>query len=140
MTGRVYSKENSTATVCVDTCRGGVLSGRFYSRFTSEGRAFRCLTEFLREMEQSLDGDADAYKSHMAPSTADTDLAQPAVQASANMRIGEQATFLVRIMFRQNATWQGSVTWLEGKREQSFRSALELIRLICSASDIKEVS
>ena len=29
--------------------------------------------------------------------------------------------------------WQGSVTWVEGKREQSFRSVLELILLIDSA-------
>ena len=42
-------------------------------------------------------------------------------------------TFAVRILFRQNASWQGSVTWLEGNREESFRSVLELIFLMDSA-------
>lgn len=46
---------------------------------------------------------------------------------------GALATFKLKILFRQNASWQGTVTWVEGKQEQSFRSALELILLIDSA-------
>lgn len=42
-------------------------------------------------------------------------------------------TFLVKIMDREHATWQGKVTWIEGQREQYFRSALELIKLIDDA-------
>ena len=49
------------------------------------------------------------------------------------VQTGKQATFALRILFRQNASWQGSVTWLEGKKEQSFRSALELVLLMHSA-------
>ena len=41
-------------------------------------------------------------------------------------------TFLVDIVQQQNATWQGTVKWLNGGREEHFRSALELIRLIDS--------
>lgn len=44
-----------------------------------------------------------------------------------------KATFIVRIHFRQNSTWQGSVTWADNKRTQNFRSALELVRLMDSA-------
>jgi len=39
----------------------------------------------------------------------------------------------VKVLFRQNASWQGSIAWLEGKREESFRSVLELLLLIDSA-------
>lgn len=42
----------------------------------------------------------------------------------------EQKTFVIHILHQQNATWQGTVTWLDGKRTRPFRSALELIRLI----------
>lgn len=42
-------------------------------------------------------------------------------------------TFVVQILNQQNATWQGLITWTEGQKTQSFRSALELIRLIDSA-------
>ena len=38
-------------------------------------------------------------------------------------------SFLVDIVQMQNATWQGTVKWLNGDREEHFRSALELIRL-----------
>jgi hypothetical protein len=46
---------------------------------------------------------------------------------------GSREAFLVQILNTQNATWQGTVTWTDGKRTQSFRSALELIKLIDSA-------
>ena len=53
---------------------------------------------------------------------------------------GKLATFALRILFRQNASWQGSVTWLEGGQEQSFRSVLELVMLFSNALSYKEVS
>lgn len=45
----------------------------------------------------------------------------------------DKATFLVHIQFRQNASWQGSITWVEKDRTQNFRSALEMLRLIDEA-------
>ena len=47
-------------------------------------------------------------------------------------------TFILNIYNRQNATWQGSVTWVEKKEKQQFRSALELLKLIESALDEEE--
>lgn len=44
-----------------------------------------------------------------------------------------KAVFVVRIHFRRNSTWQGTITWTDSKRTQNFRSALELIRLMDSA-------
>ena len=51
---------------------------------------------------------------------------------------GSRESFLVQILNTQNATWQGTVTWMDGKRTQSFRSALELIKLIDSALEEQE--
>lgn len=48
-------------------------------------------------------------------------------------RQGKLATFSLRVIFRQNASWQGAVSWLEGGREENFRSALELVFLMDSA-------
>ena len=44
-------------------------------------------------------------------------------------------TFIVKILNKQNSTWQGSVTWVEEQRTQNFRSALELLKLIDGALD-----
>ncbi len=44
-------------------------------------------------------------------------------------------TFIIQVMNTQHATWQGSVTWADEKRTESFRSALELIHLMESAME-----
>ena len=46
---------------------------------------------------------------------------------------GEKATFVVNVQFRQNATWQGTVSWSEQKATRRFRSMLELISLMNDA-------
>lgn len=43
------------------------------------------------------------------------------------------ACFQVNVMFRQNATWQGSLFWADRGMEANFRSVLELLNLINSA-------
>lgn len=45
------------------------------------------------------------------------------------------ASFVLRVQFRHNACWQGNVAWLEGKQSLSFRSFLELISLLGSATE-----
>lgn len=45
----------------------------------------------------------------------------------------ENHTFLIHIISCQNTTWQGKVTWTEKKESKSFRSMLELIKLIDAA-------
>lgn len=44
-------------------------------------------------------------------------------------------SFIVNVSHQQNSTWQGTVTWVEENKTQSFRSALELIRLIDSTME-----
>ncbi|MCI8823179.1 MAG: hypothetical protein HFI15_11875 [Lachnospiraceae bacterium] len=51
---------------------------------------------------------------------------------------GTQATFLIRVMYRQHSSWQGEVTWVEQRKKEYFRSALELLRLLDSALRAEE--
>ena len=46
---------------------------------------------------------------------------------------GSKYTFVVQVQFTQNSSWQGTVAWTEQKKEQRFRSTLELIKLIDEA-------
>jgi len=39
-------------------------------------------------------------------------------------------SFLVKIKYRQNSSWQGTVQWIETGKTQNFKSCLELIRLM----------
>ena len=41
--------------------------------------------------------------------------------------------FIVQVLNNQNATWQGTVNWVDEKRTQPFRSTLELLKLIDGA-------
>jgi hypothetical protein len=42
-------------------------------------------------------------------------------------------TFVIKVIYRQNATWQGSIQWIEGKQTQQFRSELEMLKLMDEA-------
>ena len=55
--------------------------------------------------------------------------------ANTTCAAGKKATFIVQVMYRQNATWQGQVVWSEKNETRQFRSALELIKLIDSAAE-----
>lgn len=45
----------------------------------------------------------------------------------------EKATFIVNVMFRKNASFQGSITWVEKEKTQHFRSAFEMLKLMDEA-------
>ena len=44
-----------------------------------------------------------------------------------------RSTFVVNVLFRQNATWQGTIGWVDRKQTKRFRSSLELMKLIDEA-------
>lgn len=51
---------------------------------------------------------------------------------------GAAATFVVQVRFRQNATWQGSIKWVDSGKSRNFRSTLELINLMEGALESKQ--
>lgn len=44
----------------------------------------------------------------------------------------KKQTFILEISDTQNQSWQGNVEWVQEQKRQSFRSAMELLRLIDS--------
>ncbi len=126
-----------TALVCIDAWERGVPVGRLYTPRFPQGIDFYGLTHFLQEMEETLDT--------MELPTAFSGLRSfgafhqsPPQLSPAGERMGKLATFSLRVLFRQNVSWQGSVTWLEGRQSQSFRSVLELVLMIRSALSCQE--
>ena len=49
---------------------------------------------------------------------------------------GGSSDFYIRIMFRQNASWQGEILWIKTNEKRYFRSSLELTMLIQEAMDV----
>lgn len=44
-----------------------------------------------------------------------------------------ESSFLIRIQYRQNSSWQGMIQWLDGKKSRHFRSFLEMVMLMQEA-------
>ena len=51
---------------------------------------------------------------------------------------GDLGTFVIRVQHRQHSSWQGRVTYLDKDQTVSFRSALELMKIIDSTLDDTE--
>ena len=49
-----------------------------------------------------------------------------------NKRMQKKQTFIIEVVDTQDSTWQGKVNWVNGKKEQAFRSVMELLRLVDS--------
>ena len=134
MAERIRGELYRSIRLCVDSYDHGVMTGRFFHPSLKDGSCdFHSLVQLLLQIEQLLDSinypQAYTAKRTFAP-TSDLHLSGGDPGQS---RTGRKATFLIKLMFRQHASWQGSVTWVEGKGEQTFRSVLELVLLMDSA-------
>lgn len=130
---RVQGNQYRTTLVCVDSYHDGIPQGRFFNPACPQGTVFRSLLQFFAAMDQLLNQlklpQAFTLMRSFAP-------AAPARELPARQEIcpqGQLATFSLRVLFRQNASWQGEICWLDGSQAQPFRSALELAFLLDSA-------
>ena len=132
MTEKAWGNAYRATTVCIDSYEKGVLAGRLFNPYFDTGQAFESLTQFLFLMEKALDAMQFPQSTHAMRTFAGSSGLWPE-RPETDFRQGRAATFVAKVLFRQNASWQGSVQWMEGQREQSFRSALELIFLLDNA-------
>ena len=123
--------DSRVTLVYIDSYENGVPTGCFYNPSLAKWGTFQSLSQFLLKLDELLN-EAKAPQSftsartfrpmiHLWPEGAPDTTGQGA---------GRQATFALRILFRQNASWQGTVDWLERAEKLNFRSVLELIGLI----------
>lgn len=132
MIERVWRSENQRILVCIDSYENGNPQGRLYNSLTDD-ESFSSLSQLLIKAEQILDDlqSPQSYTTHRTFSH----ILQPMENSCSGSRVrkGSEATFELRVIFRQHTSWQGVIAWLEEKREQSFRSVLEMILLMDSA-------
>lgn len=133
---KVYAGENRTMLVCVDEYEAGNFSGRLNNSGLEVELKFSGVMQLLIEIDRLLD-------EQKFPQSFETKREFAGGGASEKRRIatdrqdGAVATFAVKVLFRQNASWQGTISWLDGGSEESFRSVLEMLFLINSALSAK---
>lgn len=101
--------------ICVDSYRDSVPVGHVANQDGSRDVCCRGFLQFRKEIERLLSGE---YLTSCS---------------SAPRSSGKLATFAVSMACRENASWQGTVVWLERGREEHFRSVLELNSLLDGA-------
>lgn len=132
MLNNPWGSTQQTMLVCVDSYDKGVLTGKLYLP-GQEGERFDSLSQFLLRAEGLMER-SGTPQSFTTPRI----FAMPKPLEDAPAEVGELtrgglATFEMRVLFRQHASWQGELQWLERNAQQSFRSVLELITLMDSA-------
>lgn len=133
MQTKLRGNQYRSTAVCVDAYRDSIPAGFLYNPAWDGGKRFNGTMQFLLYMKSLLDGANSPQPFMEVRLFGDETSPLPASPCKEKIRHGKLATFTVRILFRRNASWQGSVLWLEGKRETSFRSVLELLLLMDSA-------
>ena len=118
--------------VCIDSYDHKVLSGRSISPYYQDCVSFNSTIEFLLNMEtiiEKMNWPQSFSSIRSFKNTEDKSLPI----SSEHIKGGALATFYLRVLFRQNSSWQGSVFWQEKSKGESFRSVLELLTLMDSA-------
>lgn len=131
---RFRGNQYRATQVCVDSYQDGVLKGRLYNPVSDTPRLFHSMSQFLVQMETLLEQLQFPQSFRAVRSFAQPTQELPDASAADQLPpLGALATFVVRVLFRQNASWQGTVTWQETGQEENFRSALELLLLMDGA-------
>ena len=130
--------------VCIDRLQDGEIYGRCYNPYYSTNPKFIGLAALIGRMEFLFDRlsypqrtlEPRKFRVRTArrriPDTGEGGMLMEEPKDKETPR-GEKATFVVNVQFRQNATWQGTVSWSEQKATRHFRSMLELISLMNDA-------
>ena len=121
---------NRTVMVYVDSYQNHVPTGRFHIASSAELKTFHSLSQLLIKINDELDLEKFPQAYAELRRFQDPRKMEEKPQELPKIQAGAAATFAIRILFRQNVSWQGSITWVEGGQEVCFRSVLELIVLM----------
>lgn len=132
-------------SVCIDQVIGGAYIGRLYHKYSKSCSEFRNVEQLLQILERLCDQigyPQSTTQSRIFQTKRATETGEEALQVSDSSEIlenkGTLGTFVVHVKYRQHSTWQGEVVWAEKNEKRSFRSALELLKLIDGALEIEE--
>ena len=131
--------------ICIDEYDGGEIRGRIFNAYYREAIFFDSSMDMFRKLDIIFDTfdypHATMDLRRFPSSTGEHGHRTVRVRLAPGQKLyrhdvmGHVATLRARIMFRQNASWQGSLRWVEEGLEENFASVLELIMLLASIFD-----
>jgi len=116
--------------ICVDDFKNGELSGKLFCGINQQATPYSGVMPLLSLIEGTLDEitPMQQFEQRRSLRRVMVPIGETGSwHASTTGDSGNLATFRLQIHFRQNATWQGELTWVEGKSAACFRSALEML-------------
>lgn len=140
MINRKCNNDINTLRICIDNYEDEIPKGRIYHSSKENTYYFTGIMSFMKIIEQIMNDNNFPQLGMQIRQFAYTNENKRMVNEQictdneeiGNFIRGRLATYRIRIMFRQSATWQGTIRWLEEGTEEHFRSALELMMLIDS--------
>ena len=140
---KVVPEDMRTSIIRIHSYEDKNPQGTFYNLYYGEEMTFGNLTRLLLLMEDMMDEmecpQASVQSRRFVKEPKQLERVSMAQQRPPQPEENAIATFTVKVLFRQGASWQGKLGWKEGKREKSFRSALELVKLMDSALPQPEI-
>lgn len=127
MQDRIHGNACRSTVICVDSYEQGVPTGRLYSPGSDQATVFHSLTHLLTHMEHHLNETNSPQSFTAMRFFAPTPEPRNNGPSPCGPKRGTLGTFIVKVLFRQHTSWQGSVNWVEKHCEQPFRSVLKLI-------------
>jgi len=117
--------------ICVDSYEEGVMKGRIWDP-DQQTDSFSSLSQFLLKMEEFLDRQQEP-QAYTVLRRFSENRAWMQDQLPPGSCKGSRSTFELKVVFRRNSSWQGSLLWKEAQLEENFRSVLEMVHLMDSA-------
>ena len=123
-------------TICIDSYDAKTFAGRlWYPGFGAEQK-FENLMQLIEKIDKAL-RDLGYPNEYNTIRTFDQKDGAESLREDGKEDFvpenGKLATFRIKIIFLQNATWQGIITWVEKNQEENFRSMREMVYLMDSA-------
>ena len=146
MVGRCVTEEKALVTamstvaiVHITSYTNRIMTGYVYNAYLDQTCPFSDSLTLLRRLENLFDrlsfpARFEDYRHFSAQKTSPPKSRKERVPPTMNEKPkDDKATFVIHVQFRRNATWQGTIQWVDQNKRQSFRSTLEMIRLIDEA-------
>lgn len=136
----IFNHNTGAFRVCVDGTEEGRIRGRILGRRLTAPIPFQDVHGLLLPIERVLDVQTFP-RTFQCSRTLTPKVAPPPVPSATSLEdglpaetvdvaCGEVSTFLLYVITRRQATWQGFVNWLDGTPPESYCSVWDLLQML----------